>query len=205
MEKVVLIWHYGSQNTHVPISLNPMQFQKISRSTRRYIAQTAFFTVFLAIGVSGVATPNAVAQNGVTIFSGVERNQELSYSTDFGAHPGQTDRYYLKLNKIKMKQAVAKFILVFPDNFDGKVDSKKVEITVGGKNVEIAEVNWDKDNGRLEIYPKEAVPAKKDVKLVLSNVTNPSGGMYYVNCLIQVPGDVPIFRELGTWIMSFDR
>jgi Protein of unknown function (DUF2808) len=182
-----------------------MQFQKLSRSTRRYIAQTAFLTAFLAIGVSGIATPNALAQNGVTIFSGVERNQELSYSTDFGAHPGQTDRYYLKLNKVKMKQAVEKFVLVFPDNFDGKLDTKQVEINVNGKKVEVQEVNWDKDNQRLEIYPKEAVPAKTNVQLVLSNVTNPRGGMYYVNCLIKAPGDVPIFRDLGTWIMSFDR
>jgi hypothetical protein len=147
----------------------------VSRSTVRYVLQTALVTGCLAIGASLLPGTNAaLAQNGVTIFSGVERNQELGYSTDFGSHPG-------------------------------KVDPKKVEITVGGKKVEVSEVNWDKDNGRLEIYPKEAVPAKKDVKLVLSNVTNPSGGMYYVNCLIQVPGDVPIFRELGTWIMSFDR
>jgi hypothetical protein len=182
------------------------QFQQLLRaSTVRYVCQTAVITGCLAIGMAAIPSGNASAQNGVTIFSGVERNQELSYSTDFGAHPGQTDRYYLKLNKLKMKQAVAKFVLVFPDNFDGRVDPKKVEITVGDKNVEVGEVNWDKDNGRLEIYPKEAIPAKKDVKLVLSNVTNPSGGMYYVNCLVQVPGDVPIYRELGTWIMSFDR
>jgi Protein of unknown function (DUF2808) len=177
----------------------------LSRSTTRYVLQTALITGCLAIGASLLPGTNAALAQGVTIFSGVERNQELSYSTDFGANPGQTDRYYLKLNKNKMKQAVAKFVLVFPDNFDGRIDPKKVEITVGGKQVEVAEANWDKDNGRLEIYPKEAVPSKKDVKLVLSNVTNPSGGMYYVNCLIQVPGDVPIFRELGTWIMTFDR
>jgi hypothetical protein len=187
------------------ISRDPMQFPKISRSTRRYIAQTAFVTACLAIGVSGIQAPAALAQNGVTIFSGVERNQELSYSTDFGANPGQTDRYYLKLSKTKMKQAVNKFIVVFPDNFDGKIDAKKIEITVSGKKVEVSEVNWDKDNGRLEIYPKAAIPAKKDVKLVLSNVTNPSQGIYYLNCLIQVPGDVPIYRELGTWIVDISR
>jgi hypothetical protein len=177
----------------------------VSRSTVRYVLQTALVTGCLAIGASSIPGTNAVFAQGVTIFSGVERNQELSYSTDFGANPGQTDRYYLKLSKAKMKQAVNKFIIVFPDNFDGRIDSKKVEITVGGKKVEVAEVNWDKDNGRLEIYPKEVVPAKKDVKLILSNVTNPSSGMYYLNCLIQVPGDVPIYRELGTWILDIQR
>jgi Protein of unknown function (DUF2808) len=166
-------------------------------------AAVALLTGAIALTAPLLQTP-ALSQ-GVTIFSGVERNQELSYSTDFGAHPGQTDRYYLKVNKIKMKQAVNKFIIVFPDNFDGRLDTKKVEINVNGKNVEVSEVNWDKDNGRLEVYPKEAVPAKTKVQLVLSNVTNPSGGIYYLNCLIQVPGDVPIYRELGTWIMSFDR
>jgi hypothetical protein len=166
-------------------------------------AAIALFTGAIALTAPLLQTP-ALSQ-GITIFSGVERNQELSYSTDFGANPGQSDRYYLKLSKAKMKQAVNKFIIVFPDNFDGKIDAKKVEITVGGKKVEVSEVNWDKDNGRLEIYPKEAVPAKKDVKLILSNVTNPSSGMYYINCLIQVPGDVPIYRELGTWILDIQR
>jgi hypothetical protein len=182
-----------------------MQFQKLSRSTVRYFVQTAFLTGCLAIGISGTQAPSALAQNGVTIFSGVDRNQELSYSTDFGANPGQTDRYYLKVDKTKMKQAVNKFIVVFPDNFDGRIDAKKVEIMVNGKKTEVQEVNWDKDNGRLEIYPKEAVPAKTKVQLVLSNVTNPSQGIYYLNCLIQVPGDVPIYRELGTWIVDISR
>lgn len=146
-----------------------------------------------------------LAQSGVTIFSGVERGQELSYAFDYGGNPNQTDRYYLKLKKKNMTIAAARFVIAYPDYFDGKFDPEEVEITVNGKNVEVEEVNWDKDNYRLEIYPKEAVPAKTDVSLVLSNVTNPDGGMYYFNCLVQAPGDVPILRDLGTWIISIAR
>ncbi|NJN48766.1 MAG: DUF2808 domain-containing protein [Alkalinema sp. RL_2_19] len=175
------------------------------RPVARPLLQAAVLTGCLAFGAAALRPPSAMAQNGLTIFSGVEKGQELSYSTDYGARPNQTDRYYLKVSKAKMELAVSKFVVTYPDYFDGKFNPDDVEITVNGKSVAIEEVNWDKDNYRLEIYPKEAVPAKTDVELVLSDVTNPDGGMYYLNCLIQAPGDVPILRNLGTWIMSFSR
>lgn len=176
-----------------------MQSQHLSRSIRS-------IALFAALGVVGATTaPQLATAQGLTIFSGVERGQELSYSTDFGAHAGQTDRYYLNLKKDKMKIAAAKFIIVFPDGYDGKIDPKKIEITVNKKNVAVSEVNWDPDAGRLEIYPETPVPAKTNVSLVLSNVTNPSSGMHYLNCLVQAPSDVPVLRDIGTWILSIDR
>jgi hypothetical protein len=42
--------------------------------------------------------------------------------------------------------------------------------------------------------------------VVLSDVQNPrSGGMYYFNAYINSPGDVPLRRYLGTWILSLFR
>jgi hypothetical protein len=181
-----------------------MQSKHLSRSIVRRMALAVALPV--ALGVTGMplATPSANAQ-GLTIFSGVERGQELGYSTDFGANAGQTDRYYLNLKKEKMKLAAAKFVIVFPDGYDGKIDPKKVEITVNKKNVAVSEVNWDPEAGRLEIYPEQPIPAKTNVSLVLSNVINPGSGMHYLNCLVQAPGDVPILRDLGTWILLIDR
>ncbi|MFM6244668.1 MAG: DUF2808 domain-containing protein, partial [Dolichospermum sp.] len=41
--------------------------------------------------------------------------------------------------------------------------------------------------------------------LVLSNVQNPSfGGVYYFNCRVLSPGDVPLLRYIGTWIISIN-
>jgi hypothetical protein len=39
--------------------------------------------------------------------------------------------------------------------------------------------------------------------LVFSDVKNPpTGGMYYFNCEILSPGDVPLRRYVGTWILN---
>jgi len=66
----------------------------------------------------------------------------------------------------------------------------------------LQEVVWDKENRLVEIYPQEPVPAGSKVELVFSNVKNPSfGGTYYFNCHLS-PGDVPLRRYLGTWILS---
>ncbi|MBE9028988.1 DUF2808 domain-containing protein [filamentous cyanobacterium LEGE 11480] len=183
-----------------------MQFQKTSRRPIvQTLLKTALLTGCIAFGATALRTPVAVAQSGLTIFSGIKSGEELSYSLDFGGQPNQTDRYYLKIKKAKMQLAVSKFVITYPDYFDGQFNPKDIEIQVNGKSVAINEVNWDKDNYRLEIYPEEAVPAKKDVELVLSDVTNPDGGMYYFNCYTQSPGDVPILRKLGTWIISISR
>jgi hypothetical protein len=177
-----------------------MQRQKVSPKVSR-LMQTALIVGCLATTFPLVS----FAQSGVTIFSGVERKDELSYRLDFNGDRGGWDRYRLRVKKDKMKLSVAQFIITYPDYYTGKFDPKDVAITVNGKDWKVQEVNWDKDNYRLEIYPNEPIPAKSNVELVFSNVKNPENpGTFYFNCLIQAPGDVPIMRELGTWIISIN-
>jgi hypothetical protein len=74
---------------------------------------------------------------------------------------------------------------------------------VQGKSVKLEEAKWNKDNNLIEIFPADPVPANSKVEIWLNNVKNPStGGMFYFNCQIVSPGDVPLLRYLGTWVIE---
>jgi hypothetical protein len=139
----------------------------------------------------------------LTLFSGVENKNQLPYRLDFGGQTNNTDRYILRLPAKKMKLAVAQFAISYPDYYKGTFDTKNIEVRVKGKSVPLSEVKWDEKGGVIQIFPKDPVPAGQKVELVLSNVQNPSfGGVYYFNCRVLSPGDVPLLRYIGTWIIS---
>ncbi|MBD2386834.1 DUF2808 domain-containing protein [Cylindrospermum sp. FACHB-282] len=140
---------------------------------------------------------------GLTLFSGVKSENQLPFRLDFGGQTNSTDRYILRIPAQKMKLAVAQFAVTYPNYYKGSFDTKNIAVKVKGKKVPLAEVKWNKEGRVLEIFPQEPVPAGSKVELVLSNVQNPSfGGVYYFNCQILSPGDVPLLRYLGTWILS---
>ncbi|MFN6570378.1 hypothetical protein A6770_08240 [Nostoc minutum NIES-26] len=140
---------------------------------------------------------------GLTLFSGVKNENQLPFRLDFGGQTNSWDRYILRIPEKKMKLAVAQFAITYPNYYKGTFDPKKVEVRVKGKKVPLSEVKWNKESRVLEIFPQEPVPAGNKVEVVLSNVKNPAfGGTYYFNCQILSPGDVPLLRYLGTWIIS---
>jgi len=140
---------------------------------------------------------------GLTIFGGVKGEDNLNYRLDFGGRPGGWDRYRLRLPAKKMKLAVAQFAISYPDYYKGTFDTKDVEVIVKGKSVKLQEVKWNKENNLLEIYPAEPIPAGNNVEIQLANVRNPdNGGMFYFNCQVLTPGDVPLLRYIGTWVIT---
>ncbi|QLE58083.1 DUF2808 domain-containing protein [Nostoc sp. TCL26-01] len=140
---------------------------------------------------------------GFTLFSGVKPDNQLPFRLDFGGQTDGWDRYRLRIPAQKMKLAVAQFVIVYPNYYKGTFDTKDIEVQVRGKKVPLSEVKWDKEGRVLEIFPEEPVPAGSRVELVLSNVRNPSsGGTFYFNCQVLSPGDVPLLRYVGTWIVS---
>ncbi|MFM6345430.1 MAG: DUF2808 domain-containing protein, partial [Dolichospermum sp.] len=93
----------------------------------------------------------------------------------------------------------------YPDYYKGTFDTKNIEVRVKDKSVPLSQVKWDEKGGVIQIFPKDPVPAGQKVELVLSNVQNPSfGGVYYFNCRVLSPGDVPLLRYIGTWIISIN-
>lgn len=156
---------------------------------------------FVLTGFSGLTL--AQSNPGFTLWGGVPRENQLSYYLDFGGRSGQWDRYRLKIPANKMELGVSQFAISYPDNYDGKFDPKKIEVHVKGKRVKLSEVKWDKESKLIQIYLEEPITAGNRVELVFSNVKNPPfGGMYYFNCQVLTPGDVPLPRYLGTWILS---
>ncbi|MBD2079246.1 DUF2808 domain-containing protein [Leptolyngbya sp. FACHB-17] len=161
----------------------------------------------LAIAGSLLATVplGAIAQGlpGLTLFSGVGAGKQLNYRLDFGGNTGSWDRYRFRVPRDKVKVAIAQFSIDYPNYFKGTFDPKEVELLVNDKKVAIQEVKWEKDNYVIEIFPQEPVPAGSNVEMIFSNVRNPnSGGMFYFNCRVLSPGDVPLLRDIGTWIVT---
>ncbi len=170
------------------------------KSMRRFLSALAVTSCIIA---GFPALISAQSLPGFTIFSGVKRENQLPFRLDFGGQAGGWDRYRLRIPPKQLKLAVAQFSVSYPDYYKGTFDTKKVEIRIKGKAVPLKEVVWNKENRALEIYPQEPVPAGSKVELVLSNVKNPGfGGTYYFNCQILSPGDVPLLRYVGTWILS---
>ncbi len=140
---------------------------------------------------------------GLTIFGGVKGDENLNYRLDYGGRAGGWDRYRLRIPAKKMKLAVAQFSIAYPDYYKGELDPKDVEVIVKNKSVPLQEVNWNKENNFIEIFPVEPIPAGSSVEIQLSNVRNPSfGGTFYFNCQVLSPGDSPLLRYLGTWVIS---
>jgi hypothetical protein len=153
---------------------------------------------------TGVALRTLAQSNpGLTIFSGVERENILRYHFDFGGRAAAWDRLKLRIPQKKMELSVQQIDLRYPDYYTGKFDPDRVEVRVNGESLPIAEVNWDKDNYQLQIYMQEPIPAQEKVEIVLSNLKNPRfGGTFYFECLVWTTGDVPLPRYLGTWIVT---
>ncbi|MBF2076966.1 MAG: DUF2808 domain-containing protein [Synechococcales cyanobacterium T60_A2020_003] len=155
--------------------------------------------------VTGVSSlVQAQSMPGITVFSGIDRENQLSYYLDYGGIPSRPDRYHLKVPPRKMELAVSEFAVSYPESFTGTFDVDDVRVEVDGETVDIDEVVWDEENRLIRIYLTEPAPAASNVELVFSNMRNPrSSGMHYFNCLVVSPGDsTALLRYIGTWIIS---
>ncbi|HEY9658248.1 MAG TPA: DUF2808 domain-containing protein [Allocoleopsis sp.] len=140
---------------------------------------------------------------GLTIFSGVDRADQLGYRLDYFGRPGGRDRYRLRIPSTKMQVAASEFFVDYPDTYEGRFNADKVRLKVNGDEVALEDVVWDQDNRVIEIYPTEPVPANTRIEIVLSDVQNPRNvGIHYFNASVISPGDVPLRRYVGTWIVS---
>ncbi len=154
--------------------------------------------------VSGAGV--AVAQgSGWTLWGGPKK--ELRYSADSG-QIGQWDRYYL--NVPRQSIAVAEYYITYPQSYRGELDAKAIEVvrsrTQRGKDQQkfrVGEAVLDKENRQLRIALIDPVPADTPVDIILSNVRNPrNSGMYFFNLQVLSPGDIPLPRQVGTWVIT---
>jgi hypothetical protein len=143
---------------------------------------------------------------GLTIFSGVERDNILNYRLDFGGNAGGWDRYRLRVPGNKITEGVAKFFISYPEYFDGKFDTDRIEVRIEGEPLPLREVIWDQESHIIEIDLEEPILESRKLEVVFSNVKNPSsGGTFYFQCQILTPGQVPLRLQVGTWIVSIQQ
>jgi len=159
--------------------------------------------------LGGIATASvSQGTSGLTIFSGVGRENILDYYLDFGGKANARDRYRLRVPGKKLIGGASKFFITYPDYYDGKFDLDKIEVRIkNGKKQEslaLREVIWDKESYILEIDLEEPIKESRKVELVFSNVRNPEIGTYYFHCQVLPADDLPIRQHLGTWILSID-
>lgn len=173
----------------------------LSRAPLRRLVSALALAGCLTTGLAAASLAQGLP--GLTIFSGIDRENQLSYRLDFYGRPSARDRYRLRIPPRKMELAVAQFAISYPDTYEGTFDPEEIEVRISGDSVALDEVTWDAENRVINIYPVEPVPARSRVELVLSNVRNPrQGGTHYFNALVRAPGDLPLMRYLGTWIVN---
>jgi hypothetical protein len=167
---------------------------------RRLLATIAISSCLLA-GLPVITSAQGLP--GLTLFGGIKRENQLPFRLDFGGQVNTWDRYRLRIPAKKLNLAVSQFAISYPDYYKGKFDTDNIEIRLKGKKVPLQEVVWDKENHKVEIFPQEPIPAGSRLELVFSNVKNPNtGGTFYFNCQVLSPGDTPLLRYLGTWIVN---
>ena len=180
----------------------------------RRILPALVFTSCLLVGLPVVSW--AQTNPGFTFTwggDGPSAKQQLKYVLDYGTPGHLNDRYRLKLGTQKV--AISGITISYQDYYTGKFDAKSIELRVGveskffggsrGKALP-TKIDVDQENRLIQLTPEEVIPAGTSVEVILSNVKNPSsGGMYYFNARISSPGDVPLMRYIGTWILSIAR
>ncbi len=168
------------------------------------------FSSLLLAGGLLILTPGleAFAQNrnsGITIFSGVERENILDYRLDFGGELNRWDRYRLRIPSKKLPSGASKFYITYPDYYKGKFDTDRMEVRIDGEPQPLSEVVWDKENHLVELDLEKPIEPNTKVEIVFSNVRNPRfPGTFYFNAQIDVPTDLAIRRYVGTWIIDLD-
>lgn len=142
---------------------------------------------------------------GLTIFSGVERKDQLNYYLDFGGRPRNRDRYKLYVPGKKLTQGARRFFISYPEYYNGEFKTDKIEVRVGRESLPIREVIWDKESRLIQIDMLEDVEPGTKVNIVMSNVRNPDAGTYYFRCDVQAAGEIPVRLFAGVWIISIDK
>ena len=150
----------------------------------------------------------AVAQGtpGLVIFG--DRDVDiLNYYLDFGGIADNRDRYRLRIPKKKLANGATQFVISYPDYFDGKFDTDKIEVRPGGdkdKSLPLKNVVWDRENKLVQIELAEPIKDPKKVELVFSNVKNPDVGTYYFYGQVVPATNVPVPERIGAWVVNIN-
>lgn len=180
---------------------------------------SAAAAIACATGLAAVAVPPVLAQGlpGLTLrWNGNEGGfRELKYFLNSGT-VGALDRYTLAIPGREIEQAIQQLTITYPTYYTGSFSDNKVSLrycqlgnvlsrTRCNEKVPLSDFEIDRDNGRIDFYPQAPIPAGTTVGVVFEGVINPNNpGMFQFNASALSPGDVPISRYLGSWVVTID-
>lgn len=157
--------------------------------------------------LAGIHT-NAVAQGGSGLVIFGDRDVDiLSYFLDFGGVADNRDRYRLRIPKKKLVNGATQFVISYPDYFDGKFDTDKIEVRPNGdkdKALPLKNVVWDEENRFVQIDLAEPLKDPRKIELVFSGVRNPDVGTYYFYAQVVPAINAPVPERVGAWVISIN-
>lgn len=172
----------------------------------------SFKPLLTALALSGLAVGgvhtivNAQGTPGLVIFG--DRDVDiLSYYLDFGGIADNRDRYRLRIPKKKLTNGATQFTISYPDYFDGKFDTDKIEVRVNGEkdqSLALKNVVWDEENHFIQIDLAEPLLDPKKLEIVMSGTKNPDVGTYYFYGQVSPAVNAPVPERVGAWIISID-
>lgn len=164
----------------------------------------------LALAACTVGGINAIASaqsnSGILLF-GNKDVDILNYYLDFGGQADARDRYRLRIPAKKLQGGMTKLIITYPDYFDGKLDTDRIEVRLNGdkkQSLPLQKVIWDEENHNVQINLKEALRESPKVEVVFSNVKNPDVGTYYFYAQVIPATNIPAPELIGAWVLSIN-
>lgn len=166
-----------------------------------------------AMGIHNLAV--AQGNPGLIIF-GDRDIDPLNYRLDRGGDAKERDRYRLRIPKKKLQNGAIRFVIAYPDYFDGEFDLEKNKEGDGYKNISVRpngekdealklkNVIWDRENRFLQIDLAEPLTKPKKLEIVLSNTKNPEMGTYYLRAQVTPAIDTPLPETIGAWVVTIN-
>ncbi len=150
----------------------------------------------------------AIAQGtpGLVLF-GNKDVDILNYYLDFGGIADNRDRYRLRIPKNKLANGATQFVISYPEYFDGKFNTDKIEVRVNNKkdqSLKLKNVVWDEKNHFVQIDLAEPLRDARKVELVFSSVKNPDVGTYYFYAQVVPAINTPVPERVGAWVISIN-
>ena len=120
---------------------------------------------------------------------------------------------FLFLRKSERKTGLLKVNVKVPKTFFSKIKRDKVnlcQVQIGGFDKKTkclvntpADIELDKENNKINIFPLSPIPASKDNYAIVLKVTNPNrGGLYQFHSFGQSSGNIPVSFYLGSWTLK---
>ena len=168
------------------------------------------FVAALTLASCTVAGVHTIAQAqgtpGLVIFG--DRDVDiLNYYLDFGGIADNRDRYRLRIPKKKLVNGATQFVISYPDYFDGKFNTDKIEVRVNNKkdnSLALKNVVWDEENHFIQIDLAEPLLDAKKVEVVMSGTKNPDVGTFYFYGQVTPAVNAPVPERVGAWVISIN-